>query len=53
MILPTIHALVQGVGLAMVAMAIGFFKTKKYKKEFTLFALSGIVLVLLGSCVPN
>lgn len=45
--------LLQGVGLALFAFSVGFFRTSNYKKEFTLFGLSGLTLVLLGSCVPS
>ncbi|MFF2798155.1 hypothetical protein [Lysinibacillus xylanilyticus] len=48
-----IRILVQGIGLALLAFAYGFFRTKTYKKEFTLFGLSGLTLIMVGSCAPS
>lgn len=48
-----IRIFIQGVGVAMLALAVGFFRTRSYKKEFTLFGLSGVTLVLVGSMVPS
>lgn len=43
--------ILQGIGLALIALGIGLFKSSNYKREFTLFALSGLTLVTVGSVV--
>lgn len=43
---------IQGVGLAMLTISIGLFRTVDYKKEFTLFGLSGVTLTAFGSVLP-
>lgn len=47
-----IKVLVQGAGIALLALAVGLFRTRNYKKEFTLFGLSGLTLVIIGSLIP-
>lgn len=47
-----IQITIQAVGLSMLSLAVGLFRSKKYKKEFTLFGLSGLTIVIVGSMVP-
>lgn len=45
-----LFVLLQGLGLAIFAFAFVLFRTKQYKREFVLFGLSGLTMILLGSC---
>lgn len=43
--------ILQGVGLALMALGVGLFSASNYKREFTLFALSGLTIISVGSVI--